>query len=191
MDEESETSSPVPFLRGTNISLYSLNLLHKSLDYQWNNAANVRLYFGNSFPLTMTEIDRWFTESSTNKIQFEVWHNIDQKPIGLVIISNIHWIRRKCTIGALIGPKEYRGHGYGREITQLLIDYIFGELNLHKIAVIIYSPNIASQKVVESLEFTLEAHIKDAGYFDGKYCEDLYYAMFQNEWRLRRGFTTS
>ena len=92
----------------------------------------------------------------------------------------------RCSIGGLIGDKSYWGQGLATELTQILVDYIFGELNLNKITAIIYSPNIGSIKCAERIGFQLEARIKDAGYFNGEYCEDLYYSMHQEEWRKQR-----
>lgn len=183
MEEKSDLPMVEGFLESHHLALLPLNPDHKDLYHRWMNIEKVRLYFGHSVPVSLSEIEHMFTESSMEKIQFEIWHKTDHLPIGMAKISGIHWIRRKCSIGALIGEKRYRGKGLGKEVTQLLINYIFGELNLNKVAAIVYSPNIASQKVVETLGFQLEARIGDAGYFNGQYCEDLYYVFYQKDWR--------
>ena len=186
METHTKNHSSVGFLVGQAISLYPLDPIHKDLYFQWTNSAKVRLYFGNSVPVSMGKIEEMWLKPSQENIFFEIRQNIENIPIGIAKITGIHWIRRKCSIGALIGDEKWRGTGYGRQVTRLLIDYIFGELNLNKIASIIYSPNIASIKVVESLNFKLEAKIGDAGYFDGEYCEDLYYALYQRDWKHSR-----
>lgn len=182
----SDGDLPPAFLRGTHIILTPLNSDHVDLYFRWQNDVDIRTYFGNSVPMLKSSIQELVSKKDHSTINFEIWHIEDKKPIGMAKISGINWIRRKCSIGGLIGEKSYWGQGLATELTQILVDYIFGELNLNKVAALIYSPNIGSIKCAERLGFQLEAKIKDAGYFKGEYCEDLYYSLFQKDWRSNR-----
>ena len=179
----SDDNHPPAFIKGTDILLTPLNLEHLDKYFCWQNDEDIRTYFGNSIPISKAAVKDLVTNTNNSTINFEIWHIKDKKPIGMAKISSINWIRRKCSIGGLIGEKSYWGQGLATELTQLLVDYIFGELNLNKVVALIYSPNIGSIKCAERLGFTLEARIKDAGYFKGEYCEDLYYSLHQEEWR--------
>ena len=183
---ESNPETPPAFLKGAHIIMSPLNSDHVGLYFQWQNDSEIRKYFGNSVPLSKVFIEDLVSKTDNSTINFEIWHIADKKPIGMAKISGINWIRRKCSIGGLIGEKSYWGQGLATELTQMLVDYIFGELNLNKIAAIIYSPNIGSIKCADRIGFRLEAKIGDAGYFDGEYCEDLYYAIYQKDWRKNR-----
>jgi len=177
---------PPAFVKGAHIILTPLNSDHVDLYFFWQNDVDIRTYFGNSIPKSKASIQELVLKTDLSMINFEIWHIEDKKPIGMAKISGINWIRRKCSIGGLIGDKSYWGQGLATELTQLLVDYIFGELNLNKIAALIYSPNIGSIKCAERLGFKLEAKIGEAGYFDGEYCEDLYYSLYQKDWREKR-----
>ncbi len=185
MNKSSPELPPI-FLKGSQIILTPINPDHINLYFRWQNDWEIRKYFGNSVPLSKIELAEIISKSSNSKINFEIWHIADDIPIGMADISKINWIRRKCSIGGLIGEKRYWGQGLATELTQMLVDYIFGELNLNKITAIIYAPNIRSQKCAERIGFQLEARIKDAGYFEGEYCEDLYYSISQNNWKRNR-----
>nr|WP_231969160.1 GNAT family protein [Thermoanaerobacterium sp. RBIITD] len=48
-------------------------------------------------------------------------------------MGNIAWKNRNCEIEIMIDEEKYRNNGYGTEALQLLINFIFNELNLHRI----------------------------------------------------------
>ncbi len=174
------------FLTGDKVNLVPLNLDHMALYFKWNNDSRVRKYLGNSIPITFAELTQKTTESGPNYVGFEIWHKEEAKPIGLVHLNGINWMRRKVSIGALIGEVDYWGRGLATEVTRMIVAYCFGELNLNKIASLIYAPNKASQKCVERAGFKLEARIGDAGYSDGVYFEDLLYVYYRRDWEFAK-----
>ena len=185
------SSQEFGFLTGQKVNLVPLNSNHLALYLKWNNDSRVRKYLGNSIPITSEYLNQKICHPEPNYIGFEIFHKKDSKPIGLVHLNGINWMRRKVSIGALIGEVEYWGQGLATEVTHLIVDYCFGELNLNKIASLIYSPNKASQKCVERAGFTLEARIGDAGYFDGVYCEDLLFVYYRRDWEKKRVITSN
>ena len=177
------TTIPIgSFLAGDQISLLPPTMEHIDLYWKWSNDYRIRKYFGTSIPKSKSSIQKLIDTPGTSRIWFEIWHNQDEKVIGLYKISSIHWIRRKCSIGALIGDVSYWNHGLTTAATKIIIDYIFGELNLHKINTMVYESNTGSRKVLEKCGFTHEATISDAGYFDGRYCADILYSMTRDAW---------
>lgn len=174
------------FISGINISFLPLKPENHELYFQWMNDSRFRKYFGNSMPVSRQKIRDLIEKPSEKNIYFEIWHKSDQKAIGIFKITSIHWIRRKCSIGALIGDLDYWNRGYSTEATYLAVDYIFGELNLNKINTMVYSVNQNSQKVLEKCHFTHEATIQDAGYFDGNYCADYLYSLTKQKWKELR-----
>ncbi|WP_371805883.1 GNAT family N-acetyltransferase [Candidatus Lokiarchaeum ossiferum] len=180
-----ENAEDFGFITGQKVNLVPLNSNHVDLYFKWNNDSRVRKYLGNVIPIPLEEIKKSIGSPKTNYVGFEVWHKADKKPIGYVHVDGINWMRRKASIGALIGEVEYWGKGLATEVTKLIVDYCFGELNLNKIASLIYEPNKASQKCVERVGFTLEATIGDAGYSDGVYFPDLYYSYYRKDWDLK------
>ncbi|MHA1673536.1 MAG: GNAT family N-acetyltransferase, partial [Promethearchaeota archaeon] len=105
MEAHKNNHPSVGFLVGKDISLYPLNPTHKDIYFQWSNSEKVRLYLGNSVPVPMSEIEKMLVNPSQDKIYFEIQQNNDNNPIGIAKITGIHWIRRKCSIGALIGEE--------------------------------------------------------------------------------------
>ena len=86
-------------------------------------------------------------------------------------------------IGYTLHP-DYWGRGYVPEAARALIDIAFRELGLHKIELTCFGYNVQSQRVVEKLDFTLEARIRDRKDARGNRCDDLRYGLLRSEWEV-------
>ena len=63
-----------------------------------------------------------------------------------------------------------------------LIDYLFKELNKHRIIGSIDPSNIKSINLLEKLGFRREAHFKGSILVNGEWMDDLIYAILKKEW---------
>lgn len=64
-----------------------------------------------------------------------------EKPIGRCMLFAMDQVDKRAMFGIAIGDKAYWNKGYGREATQLILDYGFNLLNLHNIMLGVYSFN--------------------------------------------------
>ena len=80
-----------------------------------------------------------------------------------------------CTIA-----KNYHGHGYATEAMCAIINFLFNELNKHRITASIDPRNTASIKLVERLGFRLEAHFRESLLLNGVWVDDLVYGILKN-----------
>ncbi len=79
--------------------------------------------------------------------------------------------------------RAHWGQGYASEAVHALLDYLFGELNLHRVVAECDVENTASQKLLERLGFRREAHLVENIFFKGQYGSEYHYAILQREWR--------
>lgn len=89
---------------------------------------------------------------------------------------------------AYIGYTLVRAHwwkGYGAESVRRLVDYLFGELNLHRLVARCDVENVASYHLLERMKFRREAHFVDAVWFKGKWASEYSYAKLRREWEQR------
>ncbi len=70
----------------------------------------------------------------------------------------INWFNWIANLFYLIGEREYWGRGLASKSVNLIPDYGFKELNLHKIYGEVMSPNLASHRVLEKLGFYIRGH---------------------------------
>lgn len=178
--------SQVPvFIKGEIVDLVPLNSKNINLYVKWENKPNVRIYSRNIIPQTVEDMKRFFEPSKEKikrEINFEVWHKKDKKPIGFGSVNAIDWYDQKGWLGLIIGELEYWGQKIGEEVTRLLVEYAFNELNFHKIYAGINSANIGSWRCAENSGFNREATFNKDTYVNGKYYDSFVYSLLKEDW---------
>lgn len=81
-----------------------------------------------------------------------------------------------------IGEKECWGKGYGREALQLLLDYAFLELNLHRVSLRVFSFNEKAIRLYERLGFKDEGRSRQSLYRDGRWHDICHMGILQEEY---------
>lgn len=81
--------------------------------------------------------------------------------------------------------KKYRGKGFATEAVSAVINYLVTSLNKHRIVASIDPLNVDSIKLIERLGFRKEAHFVKSLFFQGKWVDDLVYALLAKEWEQK------
>ncbi len=107
----------------------------------------------------------------------------DGKHIGNVHIGNIHPIYKFGSIGYLIGNKNYWGKGIATEAINLVCDFAFNKLQLHRIQAVVYEDNIGSQKALMKNGFEKEAVYRKQRFIHkgDEYCDYYEYGLLKEE----------
>jgi RimJ/RimL family protein N-acetyltransferase len=77
--------------------------------------------------------------------------------------------------------RNYQRHGYGYRIAALLINYAFAEMKLHRVFAKTSSTNPGSLRILEKTGMKREGVLRDVGFKDSRYCDEIYYGILQNE----------
>lgn len=91
---------------------------------------------------------------------------------------------RQAVIGFTIASKHWR-RGYATEVIPCLLEYLFEEMNMHRVTADCDAGNVASRRTLEKLGFRREAHYVESFLFKGIYADEYYYGMLQREWRAK------
>ncbi|MBC7878716.1 MAG: GNAT family N-acetyltransferase [Anaerolineales bacterium] len=91
---------------------------------------------------------------------------------------------RQVAIGFTIASTHWR-KGYAVEAMTALLEYLFKELNMHRVIADCDVENIASYRTLEKLGFRREAHFVESFFADGVYTSEYYYGLLQSEWSER------
>ncbi|TXT58574.1 MAG: Spermidine N(1)-acetyltransferase [Promethearchaeota archaeon] len=184
---ENEKNLIVPFIKGASVNLLPVNLENIDLYFKWVNHQKMRMFSRNEIPHTKEEIKKWFEpkEGSQKSMDFEVWHKKDEKIIGMGGLNLINFVIRKANLWMEIGEFQYWSKGLASEAVELLLEYGFNELNLHKIYAGIFEPNIPSWKCAERVGFKLEGKLKKSVYVEGKYYDERKYKILKEEWQKK------
>ncbi|MEE9417076.1 MAG: GNAT family N-acetyltransferase [Acidimicrobiales bacterium] len=106
------------------------------------------------------------TDAARHIYALAILNRDDQQVIGLSQLSIESFTHRRAELGYLLSS-EHWGHGYGREATAALTSFGFDHLGLQRIYAVSTADNIASQRLLESLDFRFEGELQDHLLIDG------------------------
>lgn len=150
---------------------------------RWRNSEVVRKQFIYQKPFTRQGHEKWIeTMIETGKVvQMMIVECETDKAIGSVYIRDIDMEHKKGEYGIFIGEEAYLGKGYGTEAAELMTEYAFYHIGLHKIMLRVYADNIRAIKSYEKAGFVKEAYLRDDVCILGKYRDIILMAKFCEE----------
>ena len=84
---------------------------------------------------------------------FIIYEKENNIKIGYGFVMDIDLYNKEASLALVIGKKDYRGKGYGRESIELLMKHAFIGLNLESIYLEVNDYNIAGIKLYEKVGF--------------------------------------
>lgn len=72
---------------------------------------------------------------------------------------------------------------YAKEALECILNWLFETKNIHRVTEIVDAENVASIKLLKSLNFKLEGHFIENIFFKGKWGSELQFAMLKREWK--------
>ncbi len=177
-------------IRGQKVVLKNLEMTDLPDRHRWLNDPEVTRYFTNqgAFPLTMSAMTQWFeaatrASSHNQEVHLAIW-TMDGKHIGGAQLKAIDWRNRGAELGIFIGEKTDWGKGLATEATQLLVQYGFETLNLHRIWLRVDSQNHAALKCYQKNGFQADGIFRAEVYRDGGYHDSIVMSILKEEFLL-------
>jgi len=139
-------------------------------------------------PDSIENVETFISKTSTKIDEPHTWFQfvIIQKEIEKIIGDlGIHFFdkeNKQVEIGCTL-DKYFHKNGYATEALICLINYLFGELKKHRIITSIDPFNKNSIRLVERLGFRKEAHFVESIFVNGKWVDDLIYALIEKDWQ--------
>ncbi len=133
-------------------------------------------------PKSTESVEKWTDYDNPSIITFAVDDKDEGRFIGTCQLRDIDRLSGRCWLSILIGDKNSRGKGYGRDIMKLLLNYAFMELNMYKVSLRVYSDNPSAYSLYEKTGFTREGILKKEIYRKGKYMDQIQYSILKDMW---------
>jgi RimJ/RimL family protein N-acetyltransferase len=92
---------------------------------------------------------------------------------------------RQSEVGFTLA-RAHQGQGYAAEAVGRLVDYLFADLNLHRVFANCDPQNAASIRLLERLGFRREGLFVDSLWYKGTWASELWYALLRREWETHR-----
>jgi RimJ/RimL family protein N-acetyltransferase len=105
--------------------------------------------------------------------------------VGSCQLLAIHPVHRKAELQIRIGEPAARGRGLGREAVELLLDFAFQDLNLHRVELTVLSGNEVALKTYAAAGFVREGVLRQAAHVDGGFVDVILMAVLREERRPR------
>lgn len=125
---------------------------------------------GIPFPASYEDERQWLNNQSSytrGEYQFAI-ENFEGDLVGRCGIIKLDWKNRLGELAIMIGT-PYRGQGFGREAMQLLCDFCFREMNLHRLKVTVFAFNEPAIRTYERCGFVREGLLRSEIWRDGAY----------------------
>ncbi|MSS10917.1 GNAT family N-acetyltransferase [Clostridium sp. WB02_MRS01] len=156
------------------------------LYHQWRNDIEV---MQSTAPLLDVYNNKETEEFVTNVIlgshfskSYIIVEKKSDKPIGVTSLINLDYKNRNAECIIDIGDKEAWGKGFGAEAMNLLLDFGFLEMNLHRISLRVFSFNSRAIKLYEKLGFQWEGTLRESIFRGGQWHDILQMSILKNEY---------
>ncbi len=93
---------------------------------------------------------------------------VQGEPVGCVAYIDFDADQRRAELRKIIGPRELRGRGFGREAAKLWVGYGQGALKLRKIYLNTLATHIRNIKINEEIGFRVEGILRREVLIDGE-----------------------
>jgi len=149
-------------------------------DYAWQADAELARLDA-TVPLEMT-YQKYLSEynfelcyPNANRCEFAV-DTRDGEHIGNCVYYNINTPQSQAEMGIMIGNRDFWNQGYGSEIVNTLLDYIFNNVKLNRIYLTTLDWNIRAQKCFRKCGF------KDTGLVERDSHTFLLMSILRDDW---------
>lgn len=178
-------------LDGENIYLRLLQKSDVDDFCVWYSDEHVTRFIGMK-PLSQEKAKALFDRLLTdpNGVYFGIIKKDEEKIIGYVFLAHIlksHRVARE--FGILIGDKNLWDHGYGSEATNLILEYGFKHLKLHRIQLGVLDFNERASHMYRKLGFVEEGIQREARIVDDKWHNVIRMSMLEQDFLEQWGNT--
>lgn len=173
-------------LLGNKVNLTSIKSDDIEKICEWyNDTYSLRLFDTMpSYPYSEEHITTWIKErqESNENYMFAIRSIETDEFIGYIDLNGISWNNRVANLSIGIGSPNVRGKGYGTEAMNLILEFGFHELNLHRIQLNVLSYNTPAIALYEKVGFTKEGAYREFVQRDGKKYDMYLYGLLYPEW---------
>jgi diamine N-acetyltransferase len=181
-------SGGASFLVGTQIYLRPLEREDLAHVRKWANDPEIRRLTGQVTPMGQAEADQFYEKvrSDPHRLWFIVALRENHRPIGETGLLRMFHPWRTTDLSLIIGEKDAWDKGYGRQAILLLLDYAFGSLGFHRVAVGVVGFNERALHFYRTVGFREEGVQRDGYFFDHEYHDFVMMSILEGEYRALR-----
>jgi len=134
-----------------------------------------------------TELEKDLKGEDTEVRRYVIEEKSSGKAIGWCSIRFHSWARKyhNADLGLCIGEKDKWAKGYGTEVTRLLLQEAFEQLNLHKVGWWTFAENKASIALAEKFGFKEEGRLQEQNFFNNQFHDSVIFGLLKSQYEKR------
>lgn len=134
------------------------------------------------YPITYSDVEEDFKKISGHKdyYDFAIESIHERIYIGECGIKSVDWKNRRTEIYIFLG-KDHIGKGYGTDAMNVLLNFIFNEMNLNKVKLTVLSINTRAIKCYKKCGFKIEGTLRNELYKEGSYRDLVIMGLLKDE----------
>ncbi len=148
----------------------------------WRNDDDVkRNLLSFRLPVTKPMEEAWVQKAmngDTDRIIFSI-EDETALHVGFIELNTIDYFSRNAYYAIVIGDKTARGKGIAKSATQLILEFAFNKLNLHKVCLQVAEYNHAAINIYKKIGFEQEGVLKEQLFMDGSYHQMICMGFFK------------
>jgi diamine N-acetyltransferase len=176
------------FLIGDRVYLRPVEKEDFNQLYAWANDPEIRGLTGEVFPTSQKSVEEFEVKlrMDSSRVWFGVVVREDDRLIGEAGLLRMFPAWRTTDLSLIIGERAAWRKGYGTDAMELLLDYAFGYLNFHRVAIGVVGTNERALHFYEKIGFKREGIQRDGYYYNHAYQDFVMMSMLENEFQAGR-----
>ena len=118
-------------------------------------------------------------------LQFIICRREDGEMVGDCGVLFPREERRSPELGIALHPDHHR-RGYATAATRLMVDYLFGRLDVHRVQASCDPRNLPAIAVLNRLGFRQEGHLRRSHWSQGRWTDNMIFGILSEEWARER-----
>ncbi len=138
-------------------------------------------------PLTMPEVERWFAGISQEQYGWII--ESEGRGIGQAKLHSLDTANRRARYAIGIFSQAYWNRGLGTEATNLILEYAFENLHLHRVDLRVLAFNHRAIACYEKCGFVREGIEREGAWIEGEWQSDVMMSILEQEYRRQKHAT--
>jgi RimJ/RimL family protein N-acetyltransferase len=169
-------------IQGKRVVLRPVEERDLQLIVRWRNHPENRRFFFSPFLINPGGQKRWYEELlvDRNRILFMI-DTVEGQTVGMLGLDKIDWRNQEAEFGLFLLDPEQRGLAFAEEAGDMLIDYAFQELNLHRLYAVVFDFNQGVINLAKFGGFQQEGVLRQAAFAGGKFHDKVIVSLLRGE----------
>ncbi|MGP4081378.1 GNAT family N-acetyltransferase [Pseudalkalibacillus sp. R45] len=171
--------------QGERIKLRKMKIEDASTYYKWQNDMEIAPLvnpFIDSLSFHEVEENLKGMLHADNRKNYIIMHLEAEEPIGYVGLFNINHYHKNAECFIAICEREFRVKGFGQETMEILMEYVFKEMNMHRLSLRVFADNTHAIRMYEKIGFEVEGHLRETRFHDGKWQDSYIMSILQRDY---------